>query len=75
MAGSVEQKLRALGIELHEPKAPAANYVGFVRTGSLLIVSGQVCYSPDGKLIAKAIKSEAANPSRVRSSRKTKYNA
>jgi len=53
MAGTVEQKLSALGIELHEPKAPAANYVGFVRTGNLLIVSGQVCYSPDGKLIAK----------------------
>ena len=53
MAGAVEQKLSALGIELHEPNPPVANYVGFVRTGNLLIVSGQVCYSPDGKLIAK----------------------
>ncbi len=53
MTGTVEQKLSALGIELHDPRAPAANYVGFVRTGNLLIVSGQVCYSPDGKLIAK----------------------
>ena len=38
---------------MHEPNPPVANYVGFVRTGNLLIVSGQVCYSPDGKLIAK----------------------
>lgn len=53
MAGTVEQKLSGLGIVLHEPKPPVANYVGFVRTGNLLIVSGQVCYSPDGKLIAK----------------------
>ena len=53
MAGTVEQKLNALGIELHDPRAPAANYVGFVRSGNLLFVSGQVCYSPEGKLIAK----------------------
>ena len=32
---------------------PVANYVGFVRTGNLLFVSGQVCFDPDGKLIAK----------------------
>jgi len=53
MTGTVEQKLGALGIILHEPVGPVANYVGFVRTGHLLIVSGQVCYDPDGKLIAK----------------------
>jgi enamine deaminase RidA (YjgF/YER057c/UK114 family) len=53
MAGTVEQKLAALGVVLHEPSTPVANYVGFVRTGNLLFVSGQVCVSPDGKLIAK----------------------
>lgn len=53
MAGTVEQKLNELGIVLHEPKAPIANYVGFVRTGNLLIVSGQVCNNAEGKLIAK----------------------
>jgi enamine deaminase RidA (YjgF/YER057c/UK114 family) len=30
-----------------------ANYVGFVRSGNLLFVSGQVCVNPEGKLIAK----------------------
>ena len=53
MAGSIEQKLAAQGITLHEPAAPVANYVGFVRTGNLLFVSGQVCVDPQGKLIAK----------------------
>jgi enamine deaminase RidA (YjgF/YER057c/UK114 family) len=53
MAGTVEQKLAAQGIVLHEPPSPVANYVGFVRTGNLLIVSGQVCFDQDGKLIAK----------------------
>ena len=33
--------------------APVANYVGFVRTGNLLIFSGQICLDADGKLIAK----------------------
>jgi enamine deaminase RidA (YjgF/YER057c/UK114 family) len=53
MAGTVEQRLAAQGITLHDPAAPVANYVGFVRTGNLLFVSGQVCFDADGKLIAK----------------------
>jgi enamine deaminase RidA (YjgF/YER057c/UK114 family) len=53
MAGTVEQKLANQGIVLHEPPSPVANYVGFVRTGNLLFVSGQVCLSAEGKLIAK----------------------
>jgi len=53
MAGVVEKKLVDLGIVLPIPAAPVANYVGFVRTGSLLIVSGQLCLDGDGKLVAK----------------------
>ena len=53
MAGSVEAKLRDLGIALPEPKAPMANYVPFVRSGTLLTVSGQVCFDGAGKLVAK----------------------
>src|ERR1700750_2413397 len=53
MAGTIEQKLAGLGITLHDPASPVANYVGFVRTGNLLIVSGQVCFDAEGKLIAK----------------------
>ena len=53
MAGTVEQNLAAQGIVLSQPVAPVANYVGFVRSGNLLFVSGQVCFDPQGKLIAK----------------------
>ena len=53
MAGASEQKLASLGIKLHAAPSPVANYVGFVRTGNLLFVSGQVCFDPQGKLIAK----------------------
>ncbi len=53
MTGSIEQKLAAQGIALHEPASPTANYVGFVRTGNLLAISGQICVDAQGKLIAK----------------------
>jgi enamine deaminase RidA (YjgF/YER057c/UK114 family) len=52
MAGMVEKKLGELGIVLTTPAAPVANYVPFVRTGSLLMVSGQICID-GGKLVAK----------------------
>lgn len=53
MAGAVEKRLSDLGITLHDPVSPVANYVPFVRSGNLLTVSGQLCLDPDGKLVAK----------------------
>ncbi len=53
MAGEIEKKLKELGIELPTPAAPIANYVGFVRTGNLLVISGQLCFDADMKLVAK----------------------
>jgi enamine deaminase RidA (YjgF/YER057c/UK114 family) len=53
MAGMVEKKLGELGIVLNEPASPVANYVPFVRTGNLLVVSGQLCLDAEGKLVAK----------------------
>jgi len=53
MAGTVEKKLADLGITVHAPAAPVANYVGYVQTGNLLVVSGQVCFDAAGKLVAK----------------------
>jgi len=52
MAGNVEKKLGELGVVLAEPVAPVANYVSFVRTGNLLMVSGQICLDAAGKLVA-----------------------
>jgi enamine deaminase RidA (YjgF/YER057c/UK114 family) len=53
MAGSIEKKLTSLGVALPTPAGPIANYVPFVRTGNVLIVSGQICFGADGKLVAK----------------------
>jgi enamine deaminase RidA (YjgF/YER057c/UK114 family) len=36
----VESRLEALGLKLPEPTKPAANYVGAVRTGNLIYLSG-----------------------------------
>lgn len=52
MTGAIEKKLNDLGITLPAPAAPVANYVAFVRSGNLLTVSGQICFGPDGKLVA-----------------------
>ncbi len=48
--GTVEERLAELGIKLPTPAAPVANYVGTVRSGNLLFVSGQICFGLDGKL-------------------------
>lgn len=41
---SPEARLRELGIEIPEPAPPVANYVGAVRVGELLFVSGHGPY-------------------------------
>lgn len=38
----IEEKLKSLGIELPTPAAPVANYVGFVKSGNVVFVSGQL---------------------------------
>jgi enamine deaminase RidA (YjgF/YER057c/UK114 family) len=53
VAGAIEQKLASLGIALPTPASPIANYVPSVRSGNLLVVSGQICLGADGKLVAK----------------------
>ncbi len=49
MAGRIEAKLAELGITLPTPMAPIANYVPYVMTGNLVVVSGQVP-AVDGKI-------------------------
>jgi len=48
MAGTVDARLSELGITLPEAAAPVANYVGYVKTGNLVFVSGQITLK-DGK--------------------------
>jgi len=52
MLGSVDAKLEEMGIVLPSPPTPIANYVGFVRSGNLLFVSGQLCFA-NGTLVAQ----------------------
>ena len=52
MSGTIDKKLEELGIALPRPVAAIANYVGFVRVGRLLFLSGQLCLA-DGAPVAK----------------------
>jgi len=38
----IDARLKTLGIEIPQAAAPAANYVPFIRTGNLLVTSGQL---------------------------------
>lgn len=53
MASAIEARLSALNLTLPDAPAPAANYVPFVRTGTLIFVSGQVSAGPDGFIKGK----------------------
>ncbi len=44
------RRLEELGLTLPRPAAPVANYVPYARGGSLLFISGQLPFGPDGKL-------------------------
>ena len=49
MTGAIEKKLADLGITLPTPMAPVANYVPYVQTGDLVVISGQIPVV-DGKM-------------------------
>jgi len=48
MSGRIEARLAELGLTLPDPAAPAANYVPYVISGSLLFTSGQLPMGPNG---------------------------
>ena len=50
---AIAARLAELGIVLTEPVAPVANYVPYVRSGSLLTVSGQISLGPNGLMAGK----------------------
>jgi enamine deaminase RidA (YjgF/YER057c/UK114 family) len=42
MSGTIDARLKELGVDLPAASAPVANYVPFTRSGNLVVVSGQV---------------------------------
>jgi enamine deaminase RidA (YjgF/YER057c/UK114 family) len=50
MAGRIDARLAELGITLPTPMPPIANYVPYVITGGLVVISGQVP-ALDGKIM------------------------
>ena len=50
MTDTIESRLKNLGISIPEAAAPAANYVPFAQSGSLLLTSGQLPLE-GGKLV------------------------
>lgn len=47
----VERRIKELGIELTIPAKPVANYVGAVKTGNLVFLSGKISKDKAGNLI------------------------
>jgi enamine deaminase RidA (YjgF/YER057c/UK114 family) len=50
MTGTISERLDAMGITIPEAAAPAANYLPWIRSGELLLTSGQLPLE-DGALI------------------------
>tara|TARA_A100001011_G_scaffold315860_1_gene334665 strand:- start:171 stop:638 length:468 start_codon:yes stop_codon:yes gene_type:complete len=53
MSNEIDHKLKELGIVLPDAAAPAANYVPFVRSGTMLFVSGQISQNSNGLVLGK----------------------
>ena len=53
MAGRIDTRIADLGITLPDAPMPAANYVPFVQTGNLVMVSGQISQGPDGLILGR----------------------
>lgn len=52
MTGLIDARLKELGLEIQTPAKPVASYVGFVRAGHMVFVSGQITIK-DGEILFK----------------------
>ncbi|KKJ78345.1 endoribonuclease [Kiloniella litopenaei] len=52
MTGTVDARLKELGIEVPQPAKAVANYVGYVTSGNTVFVSGQIT-AKDGEILYK----------------------
>jgi len=53
--GKIDDRLNELNIVLPQPATPVANYVGYVITGNLVFISGQITFGTDGDLMYQGI--------------------
>ncbi|GIX46182.1 MAG: hypothetical protein KatS3mg131_0393 [Candidatus Tectimicrobiota bacterium] len=63
----VEAKLAQLGLELPPPGPPAGNYIGAVRVGNLLFVSGHGPRRADGSYLQGKVGRELTTEQGLRS--------
>ena len=53
MEDKIEKKIKELNIILPEPSLPAANYVSYVLSNSMIFISGQISENSNGLIIGK----------------------
>ncbi len=52
MTGVIDARLKELGLDIQTPAKPVSSYVGFVRAGNMVFVSGQITIK-DGEILFK----------------------
>jgi len=67
---AIADRLAALGVTLPKPAAPVANYVGAVRTGGLVVVSGQLPSAPTASSTRPYRQAQARRAARRRQGRR-----
>ena len=70
-AVTIDARLAELGIELPTPSSPAGDYVGAVRTGDLLFLSGAGPVRADGSVITGKVGGTVDLPAAVEAARVT----
>jgi len=68
---TIDERLAELGIELPAPFPPAGDYVGAVRTGDLLFLSGAGPLRADGSVVTGKVGGDIELPAAVEAARLT----
>ena len=55
MAGDIEARLKAMGLDLPPAPNPVANYVPALLAGNLLFISGQIAKAADGSVVTGSV--------------------
>ena len=71
---SIEDKLKELGIELHTPPSPVANYIPVQQTGNLIYLSGQGPRDEEGNFITGKVGADISAEQAYDLSRNTAVN-